>query len=100
MTQHSPAHDETVRLPADGASGRPRLADRRPAAPQAEERHDDAGWPDDTRPVTRDWLRGAPADPPAPADGDQQVVFAPELVERASTAVRREVPDGIRRRGA
>jgi vancomycin resistance protein YoaR len=44
-------HDETVRMRPDGADGRPSPDGGRPAP--AEEF-------DDTRPVTRDWLRGAP----------------------------------------
>src|SRR4051812_42861919 len=75
MTQQPPAHDETVRLPADGGNGRPSLEGRRPSAAAAQEarpvpgeRPDDAGWPDDTRPVTRDWLLGAPAEAPVPPE--------------------------------
>src|SRR5687767_1077572 len=49
-------HDETVRMRADGADGRPSPDGVRPAP--AEEF-------DDTRPVTRDWLLGAP-DPTSP----------------------------------
>jgi vancomycin resistance protein YoaR len=51
MPQHSPAHDETVRMRADGAGGRPSPDGGRPS-PDEEF--------DDTRPVTRDWLLGAP----------------------------------------
>src|SRR4051794_26035853 len=63
MAQHSPASDETVRMRPDDADGRPPLG-----SPGA------AGWGnfDDTRPVPRDWLSGAPdsgraEQPPAPA---------------------------------
>src|SRR5690349_11436107 len=80
MTQQSPAHDETVRLPADGGNGRPNLEGRRPSAaapqegrPVPQERPDDAGWPDDTRPVTRDWLLGAPTEAPVPPDAPAEV---------------------------
>ncbi|TFV66428.1 vanomycin resistance protein VanB [Blastococcus sp. CT_GayMR20] len=60
MPQQPPVHDETVRMRPDGPdvdSARPS-----PAAP----------WPDtdevdDTRPVTRDWLLGAPGGPADPA---------------------------------
>jgi vancomycin resistance protein YoaR len=59
MAQHPTAHDETVRLRPDGADGRPSPDGTRPAP--AEEF-------DDTRPVTRDWLKGVP-DPAVPAPG-------------------------------
>ena len=59
MPQHPPAHDETVRMRPDGVDGRPSPDGSRPAP--AEEH-------DDTRPVTRDWLLGAPdAGAPAPS---------------------------------
>ncbi|MCW2580403.1 MAG: putative vancomycin resistance protein [Blastococcus sp.] len=56
MPQHPPAqddtvHDETVRMRADGPTGRP-SPDATRSAPE------DAA--DDTRPVTRNWLLGAP----------------------------------------
>jgi vancomycin resistance protein YoaR len=67
MTQSPPAHDETVRMPADGAVGRPQPDGRRPAPatmpqarPEAAGGREPAGEPDDTRPVTRDWTLGAP----------------------------------------
>jgi vancomycin resistance protein YoaR len=61
MAQHSAipdetVHDETVRMRADGADGRPSPDGSRPAP--VEEL-------DDTRPVTRDWLLGAPDVPDA-----------------------------------
>ncbi|MFD2094134.1 VanW family protein [Blastococcus deserti] len=56
MPQHSPAHEETVRMRPDGADGRPAPDGSRPAP---------AEDVDDTRPVTRDWLMGAP-DPLVP----------------------------------
>jgi vancomycin resistance protein YoaR len=46
-----PEHDETIRLAAGGPSGRPSPTGQRPAAD---------GEPDDTRPVGREWLQGAP----------------------------------------
>jgi vancomycin resistance protein YoaR len=55
MAQHPPAHDETVRMRADGPDGRPSPDGARRVAED-----------DETRPVTRDWLSGAPA---APATG-------------------------------
>src|ERR687897_264139 len=64
MPQHSArpddtVHDETVRMRADGADGRPSPDGARPSP--VEEL-------DDTRPVTRDWLLAAPDHPdPAPA---------------------------------
>src|SRR4051812_29629313 len=51
MPQHPPAHDETVRMRADGADGRPSPDGGRPSPVEEF---------DDTRPVTRDWLLGAP----------------------------------------
>jgi vancomycin resistance protein YoaR len=63
MPQQPPAHDETVRMRADGAGGRPSPDAGRPSPPPEA---------DDTRPVTRDWLLGAPdggnRSAPAPAD--------------------------------
>jgi len=44
--------DETVRMRGDGHGGRPAPAAAHPSQPSAEV--------DDTRPVTRDWLMGAP----------------------------------------
>jgi vancomycin resistance protein YoaR len=68
--QHDPLPDETVRMRADGPApdGGPRM-------------QVDAA--DDTRPVTRDWLLGAPdADPVAtPADDD----WSTQAFDRAST---------------
>jgi vancomycin resistance protein YoaR len=68
MPQHPPAHDETVRMRADVPDGRPSPhGNRRPAQDAA----------DDTRPVTRDWLSGAPdagpttgSAPVAPSDDE------------------------------
>src|SRR5687768_6850381 len=64
MTQHAPAHDETVRMPADGAAARPQPDAGRPAVATVSEPRPAAPEPaveaDDTRPVTRDWLQGAP----------------------------------------
>ena len=58
MPQHPPAHDETVRMRGDRPDGRPPRGGSRSA------RREEA---DDTRPVTRDWLLGAPeAGPAAP----------------------------------
>jgi len=56
MPQHPPAHDETVRMRADGPDGRPSPHGNRRVA-------DDVA--DDTRPVPRDWLSGAPDAGPA-----------------------------------
>src|SRR3954454_14740656 len=52
MPQHPPAHDETQRMRADGADGLPALDG---AGLAYDSQHDDTG------PVPRDWLRGAPA---------------------------------------
>src|SRR4051812_39653412 len=94
MTQQPPAHDETVRLPADGGNGRPRLEGRRPSAaapqearPVPDERPDDAGWPDDTRPVTRDWLLGAPAEGPRPVEAPAETTTEPAAPSTSTTPV-------------
>jgi vancomycin resistance protein YoaR len=92
MPQSHPVHDETVRMRADGPAGRPPLDGPRgnpPAAtttgqtpvpapadvPAAEAPAVfDAtadGEPDDTRPVTRDWLSGAPEARSADASNEQ-----------------------------
>jgi hypothetical protein len=55
-------HDETVRMRADGADGRPTPDGVRPAPVEEF---------DDTRPVTRDWLLGAP-DAAVPAGPDAE----------------------------
>ncbi|MGZ4550551.1 MAG: VanW family protein [Blastococcus sp.] len=62
MPQHPPAHDETVRMRGDRPDGRPPLNGSRTA------RREEA---DDTRPVTHDWLLGAP----------EAVAAAPEVAE-------------------
>jgi vancomycin resistance protein YoaR len=75
MAQHPPAHDETVRMRPDGAPARPTPENPRVAPVHAQgasqgsapadsppERQVEA---DDTRPVGRDWLQGAP-EAPAP----------------------------------
>ncbi|MCF6506331.1 vanomycin resistance protein VanB [Blastococcus sp. MG754426] len=54
MSQHHPAPDETVRMRPDGGDGPPPPTGQTPAYEAA---------PDDTRPVGRDWQRGAPAAP-------------------------------------
>src|SRR4051812_35536403 len=56
MPQHTPAPDETVRMRPDGADGRPPLNGNLHA------RREEA---DETRPVPRDWLSGAPGATPA-----------------------------------
>src|SRR4051812_17978099 len=56
MPQPPPAHDETVRMRADGPDARPSPHGNRRVA-------DDVA--DDTRPVPRDWLSGAPDAGPA-----------------------------------
>ena len=68
MPQHPPPHDETVRFRPDGANGRPALDNPRPPAENPRPAPDagtgdprtSGGEFDDTRPVTRDWLLGAP----------------------------------------
>ncbi|MGY2067662.1 VanW family protein [Blastococcus sp. SYSU DS0619] len=63
MSQQSPAHDETVRMHPEGAEGRPEPAGSSPAFGEQ---------PDDTRPVSREWLRSTPepsTDEPAAEPG-------------------------------
>ena len=79
-TQDDALHDETVRMRADGHGGRT-APEAHPSAPAGERPPAPAVDVDDTRPVTRDWLLGAPdgdrGAPPAdaatpPGDGDWQ----------------------------
>jgi vancomycin resistance protein YoaR len=85
MPQHFPTHDETVRMRSDGADGRPSPDAGRsaPAAPTPE--------PDDTRPVTRDWLLGAPdggnLSAPAPAGADPEVASSASDGDRSTQAL-------------
>ncbi|WP_040339747.1 VanW family protein [Candidatus Blastococcus massiliensis] len=86
MSQHHPAPDETVRMRADGADNRPPLEPARPSsaeddAPQGPDAADGVEI-DDTRPVPRDWLSGAPEAEAAPADPSP----APRDAAQASTA--------------
>jgi vancomycin resistance protein YoaR len=67
MPQHPTAHDETVRMRSDGPDGRPPLDAGRPASEGSRPEQDRF---DDTRPVTRDWLLGAP-------DGAREPAAAP-----------------------
>lgn len=83
MTQRPPAPDETlpdetVRMPADGSGGRPPVGGRpappatasEPAAPLEALVADGPGAEpevDDTRPVGREWLEGAPEQTAEPA---------------------------------
>ncbi|MET0765376.1 MAG: VanW family protein [Blastococcus sp.] len=64
MPQHPTVHDETVRMRGDGPDGRPPLDVGRPAS---EENRPEQDRFDDTRPVTRDWLLGAPDGARVPA---------------------------------
>jgi len=71
MPQHPPAHDETVRMRGDGPDGRPQPDAGRPAPGAVTHEPDEFN---DTRPVTRDWLLGAPdvpGQPPTPAPAVQ-----------------------------
>src|SRR4051812_39079530 len=75
MAQHPPAHDETVRMRPDGAPARPTLENPRVSPVHAQGVSQGAPPPestperefDDTRPVGRDWLQGAPEASEAPA---------------------------------
>ncbi len=67
MSQQPPAHDETVRLRSDRPDSRPPVEPSRPAAqdadtPGVQDSPTAPGAVDDTRPVPRDWLSGAPED--------------------------------------
>ncbi len=84
MAQQPPSHDETVRMRADGADSRPPVEPARSASavdtpdPQSSFAAD-GGAVDDTRPVPRDWLSGAP-------EGDTEQV-AQASGEHATTPV-------------
>jgi vancomycin resistance protein YoaR len=107
MPQHLPAHDETVRMRADGPDSRPTLegprvsppatstatsagqtpvhaqASAQSGAPRAQEPAEDVQF-DDTRPVGRDWLSGAPESPATdagPDDDATRVVAEEPLVD-------------------
>lgn len=95
MSQHHPAPDETVRMRADGATdsrppveaSRPPAADdgpqQAPEPPPAEAREFD-----DTRPVPRDWLSGAPEHEQAedaPAATTHETTPVAPLAEPAGT---------------
>ena len=69
MPQHPPASDETVRFRPDGPNGRPTLDGGPPPAAHPAQAAP-GGEVDDTRPVTRDWLQGAP-DAAAPEQPEQ-----------------------------
>ncbi|RBY91179.1 VanW family protein [Blastococcus sp. TF02A-30] len=83
MPEQHPAHDETVRMPADGGSSRPPVdgprpgGDEVPPAPATGSFAAVGGEADDTRPVPRDWLSGAP-DAEGSADGGQHDTRAVE----------------------
>src|SRR4051812_27924500 len=62
-----PVHDETVRMRADELDSRPPLEPSRPAPADDDTPEPPTSFPaegevDDTRPVPRDWLSGAPED--------------------------------------
>ncbi|TFV53198.1 VanW family protein [Blastococcus sp. TF02A_35] len=79
MSQQYPAPDETVRMRPSGTDPRPVPAP--PAQGFGEE-------PDDTRPVTREWLQGKPADErpePAAAEHPTAPVAAPVTTEHDAT---------------
>jgi vancomycin resistance protein YoaR len=68
MSQQSHTPDETVRMRPDGSDGRPQLAG--PSSGFGSE-------PDDTRPVSREWLRHAPEDAPAGQDAAGPIAAGP-----------------------
>src|SRR3954467_7259715 len=75
MPQHSPVSDETVRMRPDDSAGRTPLDVRGGTEPD----EFDPDEFDDTRPVPRDWLRGAPETTQAeqpPAAGEPEPVAA------------------------
>ena len=100
MPQHPPTHDETVRMRGDAPSGRPTLEGQRvtppaqssatgttPATGQTPVHAQAAaqGAPpaadrefDDTRPVGRDWLQGAPDADTRTEPGEATAVVSPQ----------------------
>src|SRR3954447_21595986 len=90
MPQHSPVSDETVRMRPDDSAGRTPLDVRGGTEPDEFEPDEfepdefdsdefDLDEFDDTRPVPRDWLRGAPETSQAeqpPAAGEPEPVAA------------------------
>src|SRR3954466_5352245 len=80
MPQHSPVSDETVRMRPDDSAGRTPLDVRAGTEPDEFEPDEfDSDEFDDTRPVPRDWLRGAPETTQAeqpPAAGEPEPVAA------------------------
>src|SRR3954453_16975311 len=80
MPQHSPVSDETVRMRPDDSAGRTPLDVRGGTGPDEFEPDEfDPDEFDDTRPVPRDWLRGAPETTQAeqpPAAGEPEPVAA------------------------
>src|SRR3954454_16192263 len=80
MPQHSPVSDETVRMRPDDSAGRTPLDVRGGTEPdEFEPGKFDSDEFDDTRPVPRDWWRGAPETPQAeqpPAASEPEPVAA------------------------
>src|SRR3954447_27070686 len=80
MPQHSPVSDETVRMRPDDPAGQTPLDVRGGTEPDEFEPDEfDPDQFDDTRPVPRDWLRGAPETTQAeqpPAAGEPEPVAA------------------------
>src|SRR3712207_670937 len=93
----APGHDETMRIRNDGPDSRPPVEPSRPVSaegdtPEPQNPPPVEGEVDDTRPVPRDWLDGAPGDealettahvPPveAPAVPPPDAPFASDLSE-------------------
>ncbi|HEV7186906.1 MAG TPA: hypothetical protein VGN28_03340 [Blastococcus sp.] len=87
MSQHPPAHDETVRMRGDRPDGRPPLNGSRTA------RREEA---DDTRPVPRDWLLGAPeAGSTAPGDAPATDAAGTEKLDLADLDAVPETPSAV-----
>src|SRR3954465_8795029 len=86
MPQHSPVSDETVRMRPHDPAGQPPLDVRGGTEPDEFEPDEfDPDEFDDTRPVPRDWLRGAPETTQAeqpPAAGEPE----PGAAASAATA--------------
>jgi vancomycin resistance protein YoaR len=98
MSQQYPSSDETVRMPADGGTTR-----SAPAVPS----QGFGDQPDDTRPVSRDWQRGAPetaagepAEPtvappaPGPASTAPEPAAPPAAAVEAGDTQRIDLTDG------
>ncbi|MBW8765590.1 MAG: hypothetical protein JF630_04865 [Geodermatophilales bacterium] len=95
MPQHSPVSDETVRMRPDDSAGRTPLDVRGGHEPD----EFDPDEFDDTRPVPRDWLRGAPettqAEQPPAASEPEPVAAASDDTAPATDDTAATVDDSV-----